>query len=680
MDETGSLYLGNYRLVRLLGQGGYARVYLGEHVRLGTQAAIKVLSTHLSEEDIQNFLAEARAIAHLEHPHIIRILDFAVEHDTPFLVMSYAPNGTLRQRYPKGKSLPLGTIFTYLRQIASALQCAHDARLIHRDVKPENMLLGRYNEILLSDFGVAVMAHSSRSQSMQDVIGTLAYMAPEQLAGKPRPASDQYALGVVVYEWLCGTPPFEGTAAEITAQHLRTAPPALHERVPVLPASVEEVVFKALEKDPHQRFASVQEFADAFESAWRRSLPEESIMLSSGVSVLNEPVQAAFYTVPTQRVSGSQVMANSITPVQEINSPQLAASVKQKGRMSRRALLFGGIGLVGVTGAGSALAALAHAQEQAARSSLGSTLEVYTGQTNQVTTVAWSPDSRRVVSGSVDNTAQVWDALTGAHRLVYRGQAITINDVAWSPSFVGQHIASACGNSLLGSEHDVQIWDANSGRHILTFTGHGAPVHAVAWSPDGTRIVSGDEYAQVQLWVAAKGSIIGTYSGHKGTISSLSWSLDGTRVASASADTTVQVWSAEDGTLLFALAHTSPVNAVAWSPDGTRIASASGSVFSPKGEHDVRIWDAATGKLILTYHGHAEPVATLAWSPDGTRIASASNGSDKTVHLWDAATGATTYIYRGHMLAVNAVAWSPSGKYLASASNDGTVRVWLAST
>src|SRR5690348_15999760 len=123
--------LGNYRLLRLLGRGGFAQVYLGEHLRLGTQAAIKVLAVHLADDDVEHFLTEARTIARLEHPHIIRILDFDVEEETPFLVMSYAPGGTLRQRHPKGTRLPLDLILSYLKQAADALQYAHDGRLIH---------------------------------------------------------------------------------------------------------------------------------------------------------------------------------------------------------------------------------------------------------------------------------------------------------------------------------------------------------------------------------------------------------------------------------------------------------------------------------------------------------------------------------------------------------------------
>lgn len=155
--------LGNYQLTHLLGRGGFAEVYLGQHVRLGTHAAIKVLYTRLAnKDDVENFEKEARTIAHLRHPHIVRVLDFDVEDDTPFLVMDYAPNGTLAQHHPKGTILPLTTIIAYVKQAADALQYAHDQRLIHRDVKPENMLVGEHNELLLSDFGIAIVAQSTR--------------------------------------------------------------------------------------------------------------------------------------------------------------------------------------------------------------------------------------------------------------------------------------------------------------------------------------------------------------------------------------------------------------------------------------------------------------------------------------------------------------------------------------
>lgn len=265
-DRVGQ-QLGNYQLTRLLGEGGFAEVYLGEHIHLGSQAAIKVLHSQLSSDDIDGFRKEARTIVRLIHPNIVRVLEFGIEGKTPFLVMDFAPKGTLRQRHPKGTVLPLETIVSYVKQMADALQYAHDEKLIHRDIKPENMLIGRRNEILLSDFGIAIVAQSSRYQSTQDMAGTIAYMAPEQIQAHPRPASDQYSLGIVVYEWLTGERPFHGSFSEIAIKHTLVPPPPLHEKMPTISRDVEQVVMRSLAKDPHNRYVNVQDFANALEQA-----------------------------------------------------------------------------------------------------------------------------------------------------------------------------------------------------------------------------------------------------------------------------------------------------------------------------------------------------------------------------------------------------------------------------
>src|SRR5437868_8994313 len=239
-DRVGQ-QLGNYQLTHLLGEGGFAEVYLGEHIHLGTQAAIKVLHTRLTSDDIGPFRNEARTIARLEHAHIVRVFDFGLKDTTPFLVMSYAPNGTLRQLHPRGTRLPLATIVSYIKQIAPALQFAHEQKLIHRDIKPENLLVGRNGDILLSDFGIALVTQSSRNQSTQDIAGTIAYMAPEQIQAHPRPASEQYSLGIVVYEWLSGDRPFHGSFTEIAIKHSVVLPPPLREKVPTISPVVERV-------------------------------------------------------------------------------------------------------------------------------------------------------------------------------------------------------------------------------------------------------------------------------------------------------------------------------------------------------------------------------------------------------------------------------------------------------
>ncbi len=272
VDRIGQQF-GNYQLIRPLGRGGFAEVYLGKHVYLKSLAAIKLLPAFMKSEDVEDFLAEAQILARLTHPHIVRVLDFALVEDTPFLVMDYAPHGTLRERHPKGARLSLETVISYVKQIAPALQYAHEQKLIHRDVKPENMLLGGNDDVLLSDFGIAAIIRTTGSLTTERVAGTLPYMAPEQLSGKLNRACDQYALGVVVYEWLSGERPFQGSQVEIISQHLSTLPPPLRAKVPLISPGIEQVVMKALAKEPGQRFPSVQDFAAALERA--SQMPEQ---------------------------------------------------------------------------------------------------------------------------------------------------------------------------------------------------------------------------------------------------------------------------------------------------------------------------------------------------------------------------------------------------------------------
>jgi eukaryotic-like serine/threonine-protein kinase len=626
--------LGNYRLVRLLGRGGFTEVYLGEHIHLNTQAAIKVLYTSLTDEDVESFHNEARTIALLKHPHIVRVLDFNVQGDIPFIVMSYAPNGTLRQSHPGGTPLPLATINSYVQQVASALQYAHDQKIIHRDIKPENMLLGRHHEVLLSDFNLAIVLQSSQLQITREAAGTTTYMAPEQVLGKPRAASDQYALGVVVYEWLTGHPPFRGSLDEVTTQHLLASPASLREKVPALPLEVEEVVLTALQKDPRRRFGSVRAFAHAFQQAAtaRRIF---QIALPAGT-----PVES--------------IATQVLTPLSDVHellgSTQPAPS---PGRFTRRTVLIG-LAALAVASSGGAVAwsALTH-----------KTLTIYRGHTAEVSSVAWSPNSKYAASGSLDRTVQVWNPITGHPTFVYRGHAAAVYTLAWSPD--GTRIVSA------GADHEVHLWNAFTGTHILRHRGHTASVNAVAWSPDGKYILSAGADHQVRLWDGTTGHLILTYRGHTASVNAVAWSPDGKYILSTGSDHQVQIWTSTGRLVLRYRGHPDQVFAGAWSPDGKRIASGSGGR-----EKVVQIW-TTKGNHLITDDNHSsstEPIA-LAWSPDSTRIVSTI---DTEVHVWNATTDATTIIYRDHLGTVKSVSWSPDGSRIASGSDDSTIQIWRA--
>ena len=295
--------LGNYRLVRLLGRGGFAAVYLGEHLYLKRLAAIKVLQRVLGEKEQAHFLEEARLLANLSHPHIVGVLEFAmaqrciviqnrqIVENIPFLVMDYAPAGSLRTLYPVGVRLPLDVVVKNVKQVASALQYAHDQNIVHRDVKPENLLMNERQEIMLSDFGLALFSPPLGFLSLQGIAGTFAYSAPEQLRGKPEFASDQYSLAIVAYEWLCGYLPFTGSNLEVVMHHVSSPPPRLSVENSAIPLPVEDVILKALAKDPQQRYQDVQSFAQALElaSLMRSSYP--NLKHLARIKMINLPVK-----------------------------------------------------------------------------------------------------------------------------------------------------------------------------------------------------------------------------------------------------------------------------------------------------------------------------------------------------------------------------------------------------
>jgi eukaryotic-like serine/threonine-protein kinase len=685
VDRVGQL-LGHYQLVRLLGKGGFADVYLGEHRSLRTLAAIKVLNTRLVEDDVEEFLKEARIVAHLIHPQIVRIFDFVVQQDTPFLVMDYAPNGTLRQRHPKGTPIALPSILDYVKQLTEALQYAHDQKIIHRDIKPENMLIGRRNEILLSDFGIALIAQSTRLQNTQEIVGTAYYMAPEQLQGKPRFASDQYSLGIVVYEWLTGNRPYNGSFNEIASQHIFGSPPPLRERFPYISPDIEQVVTIALAKDPQNRFANIKAFGIALEEASRSphffvpfgssptvTWPVPSITPKTMSSTQFDKASAqnmplATITPPGQLSSQSAVvpphfssqLSSPITPlpetsVQFFNSISSNKPPMPKRGMSRRAFIGGLAVTAGLAVGGSSIAWLVFSQKPA----LDTTRYIYNGHTNNVLVVGWSPDGRRIASGSDDMTVQLWDATTGSNAFTYHGHTSSVYAVAWSHD--GTRIASG------GFDNTARVWDAVSGRNILAYTNHTASVNALIWSPNSTRIASASADKTIQVWNASDKSLVFKQS-YANLVRTVAWSPDGRYLASAGDDNIVHVLDASSGAFIYSYqGHSSRIWTVAWSPDNTRIASASD-------DQTVQVWNATNGGNVLTYKGHSDGVTTVDWW--SSHIASGSR--DKTVQVWDAFSGTLAYRYTGHTQMITALRWSPTGTYVASASDDQTVHVWQA--
>lgn len=695
--------LGNYRLIRLIGQGGFADVYLAEHVYLKTQAAIKVLQTRVVNKDLEDFLSEARTIAGLAHPHIVRIIDFGVEDGTPFLVMEYAAHGTLRDRHPKGTTLATAQIVFYVNQAAMALQYAHDKKLIHRDIKPENMLLGSNDEMLLSDFGIALAAQSSRFQSTKEIIGTAVYMAPEQFQGKPRPASDQYALGIVVYEWLCGDRPFHGSFTELYSQHMFVPPPPLREKIPTIHPDVEQVVLTALNKEPHQRFSSVRAFANALVQACDptqlRSIVTNVLPAVLADSTLtNTLVRQPIKPASTDTPPGHLLPTISATPPGEsphsTTGDTFPGKLRKSRGISRRALILvlAGTAAIGLAGGGIVwlLSQTTHheapthtstptvtpgsspAATSTASSTATSTSSPTTTSTSSATATS-SPTATSTSSPTATSTSSPTATSTPPTTtpIVYRGHSASVTSVSWSPD--GKYIAST------GLDATVQVWNAlQGGNPLITYSQNssGLPVWSVAWSPNGNYIAAGGADQTAEVWdFATRGkSPIVTYTAQHEQVTAVAWDPTNSQlIASGGGNATVQVWNALQGgnPLLTLTGHSQPITSVAWSPNGAYIAA--GSV-----DKTVIVWNATSGALLFTYKGHSDEVKGVAWSPDSRRIASGSY--DGTVQVWEALSGALLLTYTGHTDHVNPVDWSPNGSSIASGSWDKTVQVWDATS
>jgi WD40 repeat protein len=661
VDRVGQ-QLGNYRLLRLLGEGGFAEVYLGEHIYLNNHAAIKLLHAHLVGQDAEHFLTEAKTLVDLMHPNIVRVLDFAVQEGSPFLVMDYIAGGTLRHQHPQGSRLPLDLVVLYVKQVAAALYYAHGQHVIHRDVKPENMLLGKHQEVVLSDFGIATVV--PRSGAKKDVLGTPLYMAPEQIDGHPDVTSDQYALGIVTYEWLCGEPPFRGSFFHLMNQHKTRPVPPLSTKLAGISHEVEKVVHKALAKDAQQRYESVQAFAEALEHAYLLELARTNPL---------HPVQ-----LPAKR--SATPFTKRLEPVRRL--------------MNRRTMMIalGGTALTGAIAGGAALWNSLHAEPG---------IQIYRGHSGTVRSLSWSPDGKKLASGGDDHTVQIWDARQLTALYTYHGHAARVNAVAWSPPD-GNYLGSADQNGV------VQIWQATTGGSTFPTADQAATV--VEWSHNGKYFASG--YGEtIQVQEAETSNVVAVFTRHVDTVLTLSWSPDDTLIATGSIDGALYVWKIETGEIHMSSKRDHPLQAVRWSRDG-KVASgyqdgslavvdatSKKTVFSSGGKlavqeiiwsydskqiatldanGNVSLWDIVSGKsrLRLTYTGY--PSQSIAWSPDDTRIV--SGGNDGTIQLWDVATGKAIATYRGASSSVQAVAWSPDGKSIVAGGNSNSVPMWDAAT
>src|SRR5438874_4467318 len=259
-----------YRIVELLGRGGMSVVYRAQHVRLGRPAALKLLAATLGPGDHrERFLRESKLAASLDHPGIVPVFDAGEEDGLLYIAMAYVEGSDLRTLLVREGKLPLRRALRILGQVASALDAAHARGLVHRDVKPANILVGPGDRAYLSDFGVVKELAAAGTTRTGSFVGTIEYSAPEQIEGKDVDArADVYALACVLYECVVGTQPFHRSSnVAVLNAHLHASPPKLTKSAPDLPVALERVLAKALSKSRLDRYATCGEFVAALRAA-----------------------------------------------------------------------------------------------------------------------------------------------------------------------------------------------------------------------------------------------------------------------------------------------------------------------------------------------------------------------------------------------------------------------------
>jgi WD40 repeat protein/serine/threonine protein kinase len=696
-EKAGSI-IGRYKLLQNIGEGGFGAVFLAEQREpVHRRVALKIIKLGMdTRQVIGRFEAERQALALMDHPCIARVLDAgATEAGRPYFVMEYV-KGTPITQYCDENNLSIRERLDLFSHVCLAVQHAHQKGVIHRDIKPGNVLVytqdGRPHAKVI-DFGIAKatdrqLTDKTLFTAHEAFIGTPQYMSPEQAAGSIDidTRTDVYSLGVLLYELLTGVTPFDAkwlrsraldevkriirevepqkpstrvTAANASGKSGSVGVPPVNAREndtrPTLAAiaqtrqtdaarlpgllrgDLDWIVMKSLDKDRARRYAAASDLA----ADLRRH--------TAGEPVVAAPPSLAYRIKKFVRRNKGPVVA----------STAIAAAL-----------------LAGIAGTSAGLwhakrqerakdAALVEARDAKTAAETDSYIANLFAAQSAMNAGNW-PEARELVQ-ACPKSKRGWewrfqDLKAKATMVELTGHTDSVGSAAFSPD----------GTRIVTDSHDAtaRVWDAATGKSLAKLKGRSLQIPSVAFSPDGTRIVTVSDDDTARVVDAATGNSLAELQGHTKPVLAAAFGPDGTRIVTASSDRTARVWDAATGKRLAELkGHAASVSSAAFSPDGKSVVTASNDITA-------RVWDVATGYTIAELQGHTEFVTAAAFSPDGKRVVTRSY---KTVHVWDVATR-TCAVLEGHTDYIWGATFSPDGTSVVTASSDNTARVWDVAT
>ncbi len=671
--------IARYEIVRQLGQGGMGTVYLAHDPRMQRQVAIKVLPQLLLHDPAfrTRFENEASTMARITDDAIVTAYDYGEWEGQPYLVMQYMPGGSLADKLTQGP-MSLQATKSIVSRLAPALDLAHSLGIIHRDLKPGNILFDHLDRAGIADFGIAKVMQNTQSLTRSGTtIGTPEYMSPEQFSADDIDGrSDQYALGIIIFQMLTGKVPFQGdTWPRLLHKHLMDPVPNVGKLMADFPAGLQEFFEKCLAKKPEQRFDSVAALAQSFRELGMEPERRPPTAEQEAATIIEMPTRLPNTdTAPHQRRSEPVAAKKSRLPVW-IGAGLAAILAGVAGWF----LLNGNNATPTATPTSeSAVEVVAEITNTDIPPTVTEVIPTEVPATEAPTNTAvpptavpeptaeideeveLAPMAATVLNGSLPDTAGPisLDNISEIREVVRWGKGGT-NNIALDPAGITLAVAGEIGIWL----YDYPSFDELG--FIETSRGR---VLGLDWSPDGAKLAYGLNNRELHVQDVIRNEVLVSFEGHEGGVGHVAWSPDGTRLVSSSFDDTARIWNAETGEQLQLLdVHEDWVTAAEWSPDGSQLATVSL-------DSNVRIWDTATWELSQTPVSLGEDLDDVDWSPDGTRLAIANR--DDSVNVFDVASNALDFNLNGHGVAVSSVAWSPDGNFLVSGGGDNEVRVW----